>query len=208
VLRPDSLNIPPASLKAEALTRRPDEYRKTQLARRWCNIPGIPTIMDSFRPIDIQVGEKEVAMPSEFSTSARHIYVDRSNHANPDIYEPLPNGDSIGRWDDGDLLVETTGFSERGITLLPGGGFRTKISVLEERYHVLNDGRNLQVTFTWYDDSVFTTPYTYEYIYYRVPEDTGKLPYSAGEEVCDASQPMRDETLTQSPTAVTRWDKK
>ena len=209
-LRPDSLNIPPAPLLPTARDRQAQEYQKSQYARRWCNPFGVPEDMTSYRPINIVVGEKEVAMPSEFTTSPRHVYLDRTTHNNPDIYEPIPTGDSIGRWEGDDLLVETTGLAEKGVTQLPGGAFRTKDSVLAERYHVLNDGANLVVTFTWYDSAVFSRPYTYSYYYYRLITPTNHEPYSAGEVECNASvnQPSRDEFLLNEPKPVLRPDSK
>jgi hypothetical protein len=205
-LRPDSLNIPPAPLLPASRDRQAQEYVKTQYARRWCNPVGVPEDMTSYRPISIVVGEKEVAMPSEFTTSPRHIYLDRTAHNNPDIYEPIPTGDSLGRWEGDDLLVETSGFAEKGVSQLPGGAFRTKDSVLAERYHVVNDGANLLVTFTWYDPAVFSKPYTYSYYYYRLITPPNHEPYSAGEVPCDASanQPTRDEVLLKEPKPVPR----
>jgi hypothetical protein len=209
-LRPDSLNVPPAPLLPAARERLAQEYQKTQYARRWCNPVGVPEDMVSYRPISIVVGEKEVAMPSEFTTSPRHIYLDRTAHNNPDIYEPIPTGDSIGRWDGDDLLVETTGLAEKGVTELPGGGFRTKDSVLAERYHVLNDGANLEVTFTWYDPAVFSKPFTYSFYYYRLATPPNHEPYSIGEVPCVASsfEPTRDEVLLKEPKPVPRPENK
>jgi hypothetical protein len=65
--------------------------------------------------------------------------------------------------------VDTRGFEPtRGITAIPGGGFRTATSHLVERYRLLNNGQVLAVTFTWTDPAVFATPHTYEFRYQRV----------------------------------------
>ena len=67
-------------------------------------------------------------------------------------------------------MVDTAGFhGDRGITAIPGGGYRTETSHLVERYRLLQEGALLSVTFTWTDPTVFRTPHTYEYRYTRMP---------------------------------------
>ena len=197
----DSMNTPPASLLPMTMQKRAEFYKKNQYARRWCNAVGMPALMATFRPIDIGVGTKQVVVASEVVPFPRHIYIDRKEHNNPDIYEPDVVGDSIGHWDGEDLVVDTIGFSEDGITELPGGGFRTKHSTLAERFHVINDGKNLVVTSTWYDPTVFAKPYTYSVTYYRVTTQPGLQPYSAGEMACDPQWPNHEQLMVE-PTPV------
>jgi hypothetical protein len=200
----DSTNAPPATLTAEAMRRREDLYKKDQYARRWCDAVGMPQIMTTFRPIDIAVGSKQVVVASEVVPYPRHIYMDKTAHNNPDIYEPDVVGDSIGHWDGDDLVVDTTGFSDAGITELPGGGYRTKKSSLAERFHIMNNGENLLVTSTWYDASVFPKPHTYSVYYYRVEAQPGQQPYSAGEMACMPELPSREQLMAEPvPVALT-----
>jgi len=202
-VHPDSLNAPPAQLTAKAMLRRGEIYKKNQYARRWCNAFGLPEIMKSYRPVDIRVGTTQVVVPSEFIPLPRHIYIDRTTHTDPDVYEPNAYGDSLGHWDGDDLLVETTGFSENGLLDLPGGGFRSKNAVLAERFHSENGGKNLMVTSTWYDPTVFTKPYTYSIYYYRVEQQPGMQPYSAGELTCNPTTSDREHMLSE-PKPVSR----
>jgi hypothetical protein len=198
-MHPDSLNAPPAILTPKAGVRKAEIYKKEQYARRWCNAFGMPAIMESYRPVNISVGEREVVVPSEFVPLPRHIYL-RSTHNNPDVLEPSVNGDSIGHWDGEDLLVDTVLFTDTGLLSLPGGGFRTVHSKLAERFHVMNDGKNLLVTSTWYDPTVFVKPYTYSVNYYRVSTPANR-PYWAREEICDPLGPNR-ELMMQEPKPV------
>jgi hypothetical protein len=203
-VHPDSLNAPPAAVTAEAVLKKVDVYKNDQYARRWCNAFGMPEIMYSYRPVDIRVSTTQVVIPSEFVPVPRHIYLDHQGHNNPDIYEPTPYGDSIGHWEGDDLIVETTGFSETGVRELPGGGYRTANSSLAERFHSMNEGKNLLVTSTWYDPTVFTKPYTYSIYYYRREHLPGTLPYSAGELTCDPLAPTREHLLTEpQPVSLT-----
>ena len=95
------------------------------------------------------------------------------------------------------MIVETEGFSDTGYTALPGGGFRTKTSHLSERYHLVDDGHELEVTFTWTDPRVFAKPHTYAFRYYRVPRE-----FNAGENFCDSNDQERANFLTQVPMPV------
>jgi hypothetical protein len=167
----DSRHVPPAVLAASvtpamrAAKRKQDEY-----ALRWCNWIGMPAAMDATRPIDIRQGRRQVVMNFETIATPRHIYLDRTAHADKDVYDPTTMGDSIGRWEGDTLVVDTIGFDgAKGLSAIPGGGFRTSDSHLVERYRLLNNGAVLAVTFTWSDPKVFRTPHTYEYRYYRAP---------------------------------------
>jgi hypothetical protein len=128
--------------------------------------------MDLGRPLDIQQGRWEVMMIPEGNSAPRHIYTNRKEHINPDIFDPSSIGDSIGHWEGDTLIVDTIGFHPKnGRMMIPGGGFRTESSHLVEQYKLIKNGSYLSVTSTWTDPKVFKTPHTYEYRYMRV---TGK----------------------------------
>src|SRR4029078_2122089 len=91
------------------------------------------------------------------------------NHISADIYDPSTLGDSIARWEGTTLVVDTIGFHRtRGITTIPGGGYRTDKSHLVERFRLIGD-HVLSGTSTWTDKTVFAAPQTYEFRYYRLP---------------------------------------
>jgi hypothetical protein len=166
----DSRRVPEASL-APAVTPaiRAKQAEKDALAIRWCNFLGLPMAMDSPRPINVRQGRREIVINFETVATPRHFYF-RSSHANMDVFDPTTNGDSIAHWEGDTLVVDTIGFDgAKGVTRIPGGGYRTSDSHLIERYRLLNDGTVLSVTFTWEDPNVFRTPHTYEFRYARAP---------------------------------------
>jgi hypothetical protein len=167
----DSRRIPAASLLPTVTRAMLDEHRRKDAhAIRWCNLLGMPSVMDSGRPLDIRQGATEIVIAPENATSPRHLYLDRTMHVGEDIFDPTTIGDSIAHWEGDTLVVDTVGFHpDRGITSIPGGGFRTATSRLVERYTLLEDNDVLMVTFTWTDPKVFRTPHTYQYWYYRLP---------------------------------------
>jgi hypothetical protein len=170
-LRFDGRSIPKALLVpgvSRAILDR--QASRDAHAIRWCNPVGMPFLMDDGRPLDIRQGTREVAIIAESPATPRHIYVNREGHIAADIYDPTTNGDSVGRWEGDTLVVETVGFHpDRGVTSVPGGGFRSAGARLVERFRLLANGRKLAVTFTWHDPKVFRVPHTYEFRYDRAP---------------------------------------
>ena len=164
--------ITPTILQAQA--------QKDAKAIRWCNWIGMPTTMDTGRPLDIRQGAREIVILAESPvTPVRHLYLDRATHISKDTFDPTTSGDSIARWEGDTLVVDTTGFEPtHGVTAIPGGGFRTATSHLVERYRLLKNGTMLSVTFTWSDPAVFATPHTYEFRYQRVERGYEARPYA------------------------------
>jgi len=167
----DSRKVPPANLLPTVTRARIEAHAKADAkAIRWCNLLGMPFTMDSGRPLDIRQGRTAVIIVPENSSAPRYLYLNRSAHISADIFDPSTTGDSVAHWAGETLIVDTTGFhADRGITTIPGGGYRTDASHLVERYRLLKNGAVLSVTFTWTDPKVFRTPHSYEFRYNRVP---------------------------------------
>ena len=172
-LSPDSRRTPTANL-VPGITNamRAERVRKDAYAVRWCNLLGMPFIMDSGRPLDIRQGRTAIIIVPEHPSGPRYLYLNRSTHVGEDVFDPTTYGDSIARWEGDTLVVDTIGFHpDRGITAIPGGGYRTATSHLVERYRLLENGNVLSVVFTWADPKMFRAPHTYEFRYYRLPAD-------------------------------------
>lgn len=195
-LRFDSRNVPPASLTAEgAAEDKSLQYKREMTELRWCHFMGVPYEMES-SPIGILQNRngKEIVVTFSLRTPARHIYTDGRTHVNPDIFDPVSNGHSIGHWEGNNLVVDTIGFSNEGITRIPGGGRRTTDSHLTERYRLLDGGKYLSVVFTWEDPKIFAQPHTYEFRYYRSPKGTELREFD-----CNANDEERAKFLSGMP---------
>lgn len=169
----DSRRIPAANLVPSVTPSMiAERARKDAYAVRWCNILGMPFLMDSGRPLDIRQGGFAVTIVPENSLPPRYLYLDRATHISDEIFDPTTYGDSVARWQGDALIVDTIGFHpDRGVTAIPGGGYRTATSRLLERYRLLENGAVLSVTFTWTDPNMFRTPHTYELRYHRLAAD-------------------------------------
>ena len=193
----DSQHVPRAQL-APRVTRAvlDAQAQKDFKAVRWCNILGMPAIMASPRPLDIRQTDRTIVIAAEINAATRYIYLNRATHISNDIFDPTTNGDSIARWENDTLVVDTIGFDpNKGLTAIPGGGFRTANSHLVERFRLLNNGSLLSVSFTWTDPGVFRTPHSYEFRYARLPRDyEARLPLN-----CDPFDENRTAFLTARP---------
>lgn len=192
----DGRVVPPARLSPRVTPAMIEaEVRKSAKAIRWCNWVGMPTTMDVGRPLNIRQGAREIVIMAESPvTPVRHLYLTRAIHIDKDVFDPTTSGDSIAHWDGDTLVVDTIGFEPtRGVTLIPGGGFRTASTNLVERFRLLNGGTVLSVRFTWTDPSVFRTPHTYEFRYQRVERGYEPRPY----QLCDPFDEERTAFLEQ-----------
>ena len=167
-LRPDSFNVPRAALTPQSLKNADAQATNDAEALSRCALIGMPGLMDDRAPLDIRHAASVIGMVAKSPSSTRYIYVDGRMHPPADELEPTTNGHSIGRWEGETLVVDTVGFNSRGITRIPGGGYRTPTSHLVERYRLLDGGQRLTVQFTWEDSAVFERPHSYEFQYYKV----------------------------------------
>jgi hypothetical protein len=105
-----------------------------------CVAVGAPQLMLYAHLIDIALDEKAVTLRLDWMGVLRVVHLDMTEH--PANVEPSRQGHSIGRWEDGALVVDTVGFAEHS----EGLGFGLPSSVrkhLVERLALDADGRHL-----------------------------------------------------------------
>ena len=111
----DGRKVPTATL-APGVTQAilSEQAKRDAHAILWCNYLGMPALMDSWRPLDIRQGRREVVIQPEVNATPRHIYLNR-DHVPADEFDPTTVGDSVGRWEGNTLVVSTRGFAaDRG----------------------------------------------------------------------------------------------
>lgn len=192
----DGANVPRATLSPDVTQADLIVHAKMDAAAmRWCNYVGTPFLMQSRFPLEIQQGKTETIIVAAEVSVARHIYTDGRTHVDPSIFEPTSNGDSIGHWEGETFVVDTIGFaSDRGITSIPGGGFRTATSHLVERFKLVEGGSKLLVKFTWEDPMVYAKPHTYAFMYTPAPKGLWSRKVA-----CDPFDDQRTNFLIQAP---------
>jgi hypothetical protein len=122
------------------------------------------------------------------SPSARTIFLDGRPHPDPGHRIPSAIGFSTGRYESGELVVETDNLTTGAVTL---GGFRTPETKLTQRFTPSADGKRLTITYTWTDPKIYAKPHTYRMYFERIPPNGYAL-----ENWCDASDPETGYSIT------------
>jgi hypothetical protein len=141
-----------------------------------CPVGNLPLMMASSPALNIVAAKDEVLIGAE-SNRARFIYTDGRDHSEakaPD-YRPSGFGHSIGRWENGALVIDTVAFPARvcdtrhPIMPTPGGGRAKDTTHLTERIRLAGPDE-MTITFTYEDPTIFLKPHTFTYKFKRVAE--------------------------------------
>ena len=145
----------------EPMKKANDEVRAGKIpftADSTCWPAGVPAfnVYAHVRPTFFVQTEKEVLMINESDMQVRRVYLDVPHSANP---KPSWYGESVGHYDGDELVVDTIGMNDKTFV----DNYRTphteKLHVVE-RYRMIDDGKQLQVTVTVDDPGAFTMPWT------------------------------------------------
>jgi hypothetical protein len=121
-----------------------------------CLPEGMPLVEMAPAPYKIIQTPGLTAMLYERDTTFRQVYTD--GRKLPDDPQPTWLGYSVGRWDGDSLVVETTGFNDRG-WLDARGHTHSEALHLTERFHRLDFG-HMEVQLTIDDPKTYTRPFT------------------------------------------------
>jgi len=133
----------------------------------FCKPWGITQHAVNLMPFKIVQTADLVVILYEQDTVFRQIFLD----GRAPVEDPVPRwfGYSTGRWDDDDLVVETTGFTD--LTWLDfAGNPHTEALRLTERIR-RTDAGHLQIATTVDDPEVYSKPFTYTFTATVFPDD-------------------------------------
>jgi hypothetical protein len=148
--QPKPVLTPQAQARADAARREGRQNRNAN-----CLPPGVPEIMGWPYPIEFLYSPGRVTIAIESDSQVRRIYTDgRPHQADPD---PAFNGDSIGHWEDGVLVVDTVAL-EPGTEIAPGVVHSDQARVIERIRKTGADA--LEITTTVQDPKVLAQPFT------------------------------------------------
>jgi hypothetical protein len=118
-----------------------------------CLPPGLPGIMTQPYPYEFLMTPGQVTIISEAYAQARHILTD--GRALPQDPDPTFYGTSVGKWEDGILVVETIGFAQvpRGLNF----PYSDKLKITERFKLTGPDTMTVETTVT--DPEALTAPY-------------------------------------------------
>lgn len=138
--------------------------------RETCWPAGVPgyDVFSRLRPVYFLQRPNEVVIINEGDQQFRHVWMNVPHSSNP---KPSWYGESTGRYDHGDLVVDTIGLNDKTYVdnyLTP---HTTALHVIE-RFHLEPSGKQLDLTVTVSDPGAFTTPWTARQVYRREPHGT------------------------------------
>ena len=125
-----------------------------------CFPAGIPMIMTRVWPIAMVQLPTVLYMVSNFNNSFRQIFLDGRDYSDPDYVIYTYNGESIGHWEGGTLVVDTIGYADHreGNALgLPSGEGKHTV----ERFTLNEDGASLRYEILLEDAQYLAEPVSY-----------------------------------------------
>lgn len=174
----------PMSLEALPLRARTIGFRAAfdeVLAPKYdCVQATVPSLVNDPYNFAIEQRDDRVVMRYEKDDVIRTVWLEGHGHPEPGVYDFYPHGHSVGRYENGELVVETTRFSFDPIGLddmlnIPSSTQKRVI----ERYR-LAAGR-LVASVTTYDPLILLEPIEMRLEW--TPTDTPLLPYNCDPEL-------------------------
>jgi hypothetical protein len=115
-----------------------------------CWPSGLPILMTRVWPIAMIQLPTAIFMIQELMNTMRFIYLDGRPHTDPDIAVPSFNGESIGRWENDTLVVDTKYFVADHHWIDSGIPASDALHIVE-RIRMTNEGKTLEIEYTLSD---------------------------------------------------------
>lgn len=156
-----------------------ESFTETQNPGAQCAPHPLPQRLGHPHVNDIEIFEDRVVITAESSDDPRIVYLD--GRAFPAGAERPERGHSVGHWDDGVLVVETTHFSDhrKGNGAAIPSGPRKRLT---ERYTLAEDGTQILVDYVLEDPDYLSRPVVDQAIWRYAPH-MELNPYSCDSDV-------------------------
>jgi hypothetical protein len=165
-----------------------------------CWPAGVPHfLLYPVQPVYFVQTPKEVIMTWQADHQIRHVYL--TDKHSPQV-KPSWYGESIGHYEGDTLVVDTIGLDDR--TLIDGFQTpHTKQLHVAERFHMINNGKTLEVNVHVEDPGAFTTPWDAIQRYRRVEPDIAKNPDPFNPlSSTSAEGPMLEASCAENPNSL------
>ena len=138
--------------------------------RETCWPAGVPgyDVFSRLRPVYFLQWQNEVVIINEGDAQFRHVSMNAPHTQNP---KPSWYGESVGHYENGDLVVDTIGLNDKTFVdnyLTP----HTASLHVVERFHPDPSGKSLELTVTVDDPGAFKMAWTARQVYQRAPHGT------------------------------------
>ncbi len=139
-----------------------------------CRPAGVPFVLSFLRPMQVIQTRDKVYLHYQFNQQTRVVYLNTPHSKN---LKPSYYGESVGHYEGGELVVDTTGMNDKTWIDRFATPHTEQLHVVE-RYRLTDGGKSLRVFFTVTDPGAFTTPWSAIVNFPRVQVD------GIQEEVC------------------------
>jgi hypothetical protein len=152
------------------------DLRHVELNAR-CALPGLFQGEDNNNPYQFLERAGSVVMLYDYNHTSRVIHLDGRPHLGSKIR--LFMGDSIGHWEGGTLVVDTTNFNDRT-------AYSREIPYLSDALHTIErftvaDANTIDYEVTIDDSKLFMKPWKVAGYFTRVPKGTDSLEFACAE---------------------------
>jgi hypothetical protein len=164
----------------------------------WAIGPTLFLLATVTKPMYVVQGPNEVVLILTSYNDVRHIHL--TDKHSPNV-KTSPYGESIGRYEGDALVVDTVGLDDR--TPMDGFGTpHTKELHVIERYHLIEDGKVLEVNVHVDDPGAFTTPWDAIQRFRQYEAAWRKIPIERIVQLGSAAEgPLREEACADNPNA-------
>ncbi len=132
-----------------------------------CVPPGTPRVMWAPKPLMVLQTARKITFVHEYQHLLRHIYLNERLPPTEEIDTSFM-GQSVGRWEDDTLVVETAGVHDT--TVLDRDGMPHGAAMrVTERLRLIDGGKRLEDQVTIDDPATFTAPWTARVVFERKP---------------------------------------
>lgn len=142
--------LPDAEAAYEAGKKAAAEHKAYRDDIGHCYPAGLPMLMTRVWPIAMVQIPTAIYMVSGFENGLRIIYLDGRKHTDPDIVVRSYNGDSVGHWEGGTLVVDTTSMIPAHHWIDGGIPVSDEFHVIE-RMKLQNGGKRLEIQYIMTD---------------------------------------------------------
>jgi hypothetical protein len=141
----------------EALIEQPKAQARGETYRDaigQCYPPGMPMLMTRVWPHAFIQLPTAIYVISGFNNSVRTIFLDGREHSDPDLVVPSYNGESVGRWEGGTLVVHTKHFETDNHYIDLGIPISDRFELIE-RIRLVNGGKTMEVEYQLIDPQMW-----------------------------------------------------
>jgi hypothetical protein len=162
----DGQPIPYQPEIAKSLAQQGDNKGKAIDAQSapWCVPSGMPTMMDPPRDLPLQLLETPRQVTVVFGDFGTYRII-RLNEKHPPDPDPTYFGNSVGHWEGGTLVVDTTALLDK--TTLFGAPHSEDMHLVERFHRIDEDTLEDRISIT--DPKTYTRPWTWIITLKRVP---------------------------------------